>query len=252
MRKRWYILIGLVLLLPAALLPLREQIRENRHTRQVVSQLLGRMEEMEPEKRQLQQNLAKWYNRNLTAREQEPGFQEAYGSILDLGEGMMGVLRIPELDLALPITHGEGGAVGHDPNSAFPIGGRGNHTILYLREDRLRRLPEPGGPLRITVLGTEMVYRIESVQIMSADWPVERENTEEDLLTLVVDGRTGLSQTRILIRCVRSETSTLSSGKSGGTVLALGISAGLIPFLKRMGKLGKKYIHGAEEAGISG
>lgn len=58
-----------------------------------------------------------------------------YEKILNISQGIMGYLKIPKIHVSLPIYHGTrqevlGKGVGHLPESALPIGGRGNHTVL--------------------------------------------------------------------------------------------------------------------------
>lgn len=140
-------------------------------------------------------NLAKWYNHQMEQGNEE--LRGLYSRILDLGEGRMGILAVPELRLQLPISHGYGGKAGHDPNSPLPIGGRGNHTVLILTEAYDWKT---GQMVYIDILGQRLSYRVESVQVMPAGWNPERPGAGgEDMLTLVLDR----GNTRTMIRCVR-------------------------------------------------
>lgn len=59
-----------------------------------------------------------------------------YESLLNLrGDGMMGYISIPKIDVRLPIYHSTEEAVlqvgiGHFPSSSLPVGGESTHTVL--------------------------------------------------------------------------------------------------------------------------
>lgn len=120
----------------------------------------------------LQRKLARWYNVNLISDTPEEGFEQAYSGILWHEGGIMGYIEIPSLELILPILH-EGGSGGfiHDARSAFPIGGRGNHTVLTC--DALLALGE-GEEIRIWILGESRSYIVGQVG--------------DDSCTLICDG----------------------------------------------------------------
>lgn len=150
---------------------------------------------MEREKLEYQRNLAKWYNYNLKLGTE--GLERAYETILDFGQGRMAVLGVPEWELRMPIYHGGGGAVSHDPATPFPLGGREDHTVIMVSD----LLPwRPGLTLYIECLEQRLLYRVESIQVMGTGWSAERPTEGgQDLLTLVYDRE----NTRTLIRCVR-------------------------------------------------
>ncbi|PST48011.1 hypothetical protein COO72_09880 [Bifidobacterium callitrichos] len=97
------------------------------------------------------------------------------------GDGVMGVLAIPKIDLRLPIRHGVGDdalakGVGHMPDSALPIGGDGNHSVLaghrglpsaelFTRLDELAR----GDVFTVTVLGDIHAYRVTDIRVVAPD-----------------------------------------------------------------------------------
>ncbi len=61
---------------------------------------------------------------------------ERYESILNVnGSGMMGYIRIPAIEVELPIYHGTSETVlqtgvGHFEGTSFPVGGESTHTVL--------------------------------------------------------------------------------------------------------------------------
>lgn len=159
--------------------------------RWVAAELRAQMESMEEATIEKQLKIAKWYNWSLEQGNFVP--ERVYRSILDLGAGRMGLLQVPELGLSLPITHGTGGPAGHDPATALPTGGREEQTVLYIDKD----LPWREGMAVQTVLpGTGESWQVESIQVMSAGWPVDHP-AGSALLTLVHDQ----GSTRTIVRC---------------------------------------------------
>ena len=97
-----------------------------------------------------------------------------YEEVLNLdGDGVMGFIEIPKIDVSLPILHGtsedvlaEG--VGHIEQTALPVGGEGRHSVLtghrglpsaelFTRLDEL----EVGDEFYIHVLDDVMAYRVD-------------------------------------------------------------------------------------------
>ena len=66
----------------------------------------------------------------------KPITPESYREILDIvGNGMMGYISVPKLNVTIPIYHGTSEAVlqvgiGHLENSSFPVGGESTHACL--------------------------------------------------------------------------------------------------------------------------
>ena len=83
---------------------------------------------------------ARQYNRNLCSRSNSFLLSEEqkaeYESLLDIsGQGVMGYIEIPEIDVSLPIYHGTEDpvlqvAVGHLEWTSLPVGGESTHCVL--------------------------------------------------------------------------------------------------------------------------
>ena len=83
---------------------------------------------------------ARQYNRNLCSRSNSFLLSEEqkaeYESLLDIsGQGVMGYIEIPEIDVSLPIYHGTEDpvlqvAVGHLEWTSLPVGGESTHAVL--------------------------------------------------------------------------------------------------------------------------
>lgn len=111
----------------------------------------------------------------------QPGAKERaeYSAQLDItGTGMMGYIRIPKIDVSLPIYHTTDAdvlkeAVGHIPGSSLPVGGESCHTVLcghrdlataYLFHD-LDKL-EIGDTFTLTVLDETVTYEVDQVTVV--------------------------------------------------------------------------------------
>lgn len=168
-----------------------QQIRENR---ELIEQMEVQLAAMGEETLRKQRDLARWYNYNLALG--TPGLEAPYGNILNLGNGIMAALEVPEMNVRLPVFHGENAIAGHCPDSDLPIGSRESHTILSLKE----WYPwETGMTVYIDCLGRRTIYQVESVQVMHAGWSVEWPSQQERLT--ILSDRGGK---RTIIRCLRT------------------------------------------------
>ena len=139
---------------------------------------------------------------------------EPYASLLNLeGDGMMGSVEIPRIDVYLPIYHGttpqvleEG--VGHLQNTSLPVGGESTHAVLTghtgLAGKRLftdLSQLETGDVFYLHILGEVLAYQVEAIHI------VEPQQTEylvvqpgRDLVTLVTCYPYGINTHRLLVQ----------------------------------------------------
>ena len=152
---------------------------------------------------------AQRYNQEL----QEKGEAEGYEECLNLGNGMMGYIRIPKIDVELPIYHGVeedtlARGVGHLPGTGLPIGGVGNHAVLTghtgLPSARLftdlTELQE-GDLFYIHTLDQVLCYEVDQIKVVL---PTEEEElmprAGEDYCTLVTCTPYGINSHRLLVR----------------------------------------------------
>lgn len=156
MRKSVAYLLALIMLLPGCEEKSEKHIQTD-YT-ETISALLENWTEDSGEHRALQRELARWYNVNLYSETAEMNFQDAYDSILYYENGVMGYIELPSRGQCIPIFHGVGkGGFVHDPQSAFPIGGRGDHSVL--RMDGEVSLAEEERVI-LWVLGESMIYTV--------------------------------------------------------------------------------------------
>lgn len=180
----------------------------------------GKMTEEEIHK---QFALAEEYNHALTGGSLKDPFipgsgiilPENYTSILNINE-KMGYIEIPAIDVSLPIYHGSSEAVlqkgvGHMVNTAFPIGGEGNHTVLtghtelstaklFTDLDQLKI----GDPFYLTVLGKKLAYQVDRIIVVKPDETDElRSVAGKDYVTLVTCTPHFVNSHRLFVRGIR-------------------------------------------------
>ena len=142
-----------------------------------------------------------------------------YDTLLDPnGNGLMGSIEIPKLNLKLAIYHGLGtealeNGVGHVEGTSLPIGGEGTHAVLAGH----RGLPSArlftdldqmqiGDTFLIHVLDQTLAYKVDQIKTVL---PEETEDLAivpgEDHVTLITCTPYGVNTHRLLVRGVRTE-----------------------------------------------
>ena len=146
--------------------------------------------------------------------------QEIYKSLLDFGgNGIMGYIEIPMIDVMMPIYHGTKEsilqiAVGHLDWTSLPVGGAGSHCVvsghrglpsarLFTDLDKLK----VGDVFMLHVLNEILTYEIDQILI------VEPQDTDplliepgKDLCTMVTCTPYGINSHRMLVRGHRIES----------------------------------------------
>lgn len=201
-----------------------------------------------------------------------PSASEAeYLGCLNLnGDGVMGQIVIPSINVNLPISHGTEGSnmnsgVGHVTNTSLPVGGSSTHAVLAGHTglpsavifDKLDRL-QVGDYFIIQVLGEDHAYKVISTEVVLPDDTSSLGvQAGMDLVTLVTCTPYGINSHRLLVHAERCEVPQdwidrknngdtalpfpYESGSGSfppfviGAFIALGIllAAGLVRILKR-------------------
>lgn len=161
---------------------------------------------------------AQAYNRLLSAHGKleilSPEMMQQYLKLLNpMGDGMMGTLQIPSLDVALPIYHTVDDlvmqhAIGHMPETSLPIGGESTHAVLAghsgLANNRLLTdLPRMtlGQEVSVTVLGRTLKYQVDKIQTVLPDALDQLAMIPgEDYVTLLTCVPYGINSHRLLVR----------------------------------------------------
>lgn len=176
---------------------------------------------------QEEKDKAQIYNENLSGDPVHDPFvkgsgyalPENYKEVLNFsGDGVMGYIDIPEINVYLPIYHGTSDdvlekGVGHIQNTSLPIGGSSTHSVLtghtglpnaelFTRLDEL----EVGDIFYIHVLDEVLTYKIYETKVILPDKIDELQiNNGEDLITLVTCTPYGVNSHRLLVKARRTE-----------------------------------------------
>lgn len=153
----------------------------------------------------------------IAAASEEP--DEEYMACLNLtGDGMMGYVQIPKIDIKIPIYHTVSTevlekAAGHLEGSSLPIGGEDTHTVisahrglpsaaLFTDLDKLKE----GDHFLISTLDQILCYEVDQITVVE---PTETEALRvedgKDLATLLTCTPYGVNSHRLLVRGHRVE-----------------------------------------------
>lgn len=213
---RWLIHVGVMLLavaLVCALTLMGQLVRADREADREAAEDTRTVEEWSDTLRRRQWEKAVIWNRRLMLT----GSQAGYRDTLTAPGDVIGTLRIPELDLRLPVRHGTGDAtlsqgLGHMPSTALPVGGKGNRPVIVGHrglpgKTLFTRLPElhRGSMVYVTVLGRTLAYRVQwKREIRPGDVRAIRPEEGEDLLSLLTCTPYGVNTRRLLVTGVRA------------------------------------------------
>ena len=134
-----------------------------------------------------------------------------YMDILNIGNGIIGTIEIPAIDVNLPIYHGTNDDIlnigaGHVEDSSMPVGGTNTHTVitghsglpsnkLFTRLDEL----EKNDKFYIYVLDEVLAYEIDKIEVVlpeNANYQIE---DGKDLATLVTCTPYGINTHRLML-----------------------------------------------------
>lgn len=137
-----------------------------------------------------------------------------YEEVLNLnGDGVMGYIEIPEIDVYLPIYHGTSEealrkGAGHLDVTALPVGGEGNHSVisahrglpsaeLFTRLDEL----ENGDKFFLHVLDQTLAYEVDQIRvILPEELSLLEPEKGKDLVTLLTCTPYSVNTHRLLVR----------------------------------------------------
>lgn len=163
---------------------------------------------------------AQAYNESLYSVQLDPERAvDDYNSLLNLsGNGIMGYVEIPVIEVNLPIYHTvaesslQKGA-GHMPGTSLPIAGKSTHTVISAHSGMsgarmftdLDKLQE-GDLILLHVLGNTLAYAADTITVTDpADIEAIEIRQDEDLVTLVTCAPYGVNTHRLLVRGHRIE-----------------------------------------------
>lgn len=139
---------------------------------------------------------------------------ENYDSQLDIaGNGIMGYVEIPKIQVNLPIYHGTDAevldrGVGHLLGSSLPVGGENTHTILsghsgMASQKMFTDLEQlsPGDIFYLNVLNETLAYQVTEINtVLPYETDLLGIVPGEDLCTLVTCTPYGINTHRLLVR----------------------------------------------------
>ena len=142
---------------------------------------------------------------------------ENYDNQLDIaGNGIMGYVEIPKIQVNLPIYHGTDAevldrGVGHLLGSSLPVGGKNTHTILsghsgMASQKMFTDLEQlsPGDIFYLNVLNETLAYQVTEINtVLPYETDLLGIVPGEDLCTLVTCTPYGVNTHRLLVRGYR-------------------------------------------------
>lgn len=161
-------------------------------------------------------SLSEYPNNHILSEEQK-GYYEQLLNIS--GNGIMGYIEIPKINVSLPLYHGTSEAVlqiaiGHIDWTSLPVGGESSHCVvsghrglpsarLFTDLDQM----EVGDTFLIYVLDEVLTYEVDQIRIVEPQETDDLMIVEgEDLCTLVTCTPYGINSHRMLVRGHRTET----------------------------------------------
>ena len=146
-----------------------------------------------------------------------PGKKEVsayYESLLNVnGAGMMGYIRIPKIEVELPVYHGTSesvlqAGVGHFEGTSLPVGGESTHSVLtghrglpskllFTDMDKLKE----GDVFYIKILGETFAYEVDQIlTVLPEDTEALTIEAGKDYVTLVTCTPYAVNTHRLLVR----------------------------------------------------
>ena len=194
------------------------------HQSKAVASYVEQVSNMDDEKYQEIWSAAWEYNQSLIDRPNSfllsEEQRENYNALLDIGgNGIMGYIEIPKLDVVLPLYHGTDDAVlqvaiGHLEWTSLPVGGESSHCVvsghrglpsarLFTDLDKM----EVGDTFLLRILDEVLTYEVDQIRIVEPHVTEDLLIVEgEDLVTLVTCTPYGINTHRMLVRGHRIET----------------------------------------------
>lgn len=164
---------------------------------------------------------AEEYNHNLSKLVNDFTYSsdsviDGYDNILNFGDGLIGYIEIPKINVKLPIYHGDRDkvlekGVAHIPNTAFPIGGIGNHSVLSAHTgyptqvffDNLDDLVI-GDEIKVSVLDETLIYKVTAKNIVKPDnISLLSVDDRKDLISLITCYPYGINSHRLIVTAER-------------------------------------------------
>ena len=203
--------------------PLVSSVINNIDMRNAQGDYVEKAKSMEPAKIRKMFAEANAYNQSLISNMilTDPFDEEAYKKIGERytkvfnagSDGLMGYIKIPKINVNLPIYHGTSLEVlskgaGHLENTSLPVGGKGTHSVISAHSayptqtffDYLTEIKE-GDSFYIYVLDRVLKYEVDQIKVVL---PNDTSNLyiehDKDYMTLVTCTPYSINTHRLLVR----------------------------------------------------
>lgn len=213
-------LVGLSLLL----YPSVSDYYNSFHTTRAIAYYSEQVAQIDDDRYEELWEAARKYNDSLNEKEDRYDLSdedlEEYNSLLNItGDGIMGYIDIPKIDISTPIYHTTAepvlqAAIGHIEGTSLPTGGKGTHVALSGH----RGLPSArlftdldeivvGDEFILQILDETLTYEVDQILIVLPEEMDALEiDPEKDYCTLVTCTPYGINTHRLLVRGHRVET----------------------------------------------
>ena len=219
-------MLAFLLALLVTLYPLISTWYNDRHQAQIHVQYKEELNQKDDSEIRNARKLAEAYNKAIApgAQHTESFTQGAlqlaaqnYDQLLNLaGNGIMGYVQIPSINVDLPIYHGTEDAtleagIGHLLGSSLPVGGNSTHCVLTAHSGMASQklfsdLPQlaVGGVFYLEVLGEKLAYQVDQIKtVLPHDTSFLGITDGQDYCTLVTCTPFGINTHRLLVRGTR-------------------------------------------------
>ena len=219
-------MLAFLLALLVTLYPLISTWYNDRHQAQIHVQYKEELNQKDDSEIRNERKLAEAYNKAIA-----PGVQHTesftqgalqlaaqnYDQLLNLaGNGIMGYVQIPSINVDLPIYHGTEDAtleagIGHLLGSSLPVGGSSTHCVLTAHSGMASQklfsdLPQlaVGDVFYLEVLGEKLAYQVDQIKtVLPHDTSFLGIADGQDYCTLVTCTPFGINTHRLLVRGTR-------------------------------------------------
>lgn len=219
-------ILVLLLALGITLYPLISNWYNERHQSEIHTQYLEVIEQVDNTDLILAKRYADEYNAAIVPGTQlsDAFSQEAllwasedYDDLVNLGgDGIMGYVEIPLIQVNLPIYHGTDSdtldvGIGHLLGSSLPVGGESTHSVLTAHSGMANQKMfsdldklELGDVFYLKVLGETLAYQVDQINtVLPYDTTYLGITEGEDYCTLVTCTPFGVNTHRLLVRGIR-------------------------------------------------
>lgn len=220
-KKHWSgMMLVLVMIIGVCLLayPTVSDWYNSLHQSRAITNYMASVEQLDETDYEELWQAVRQYNQYLTEKEMPLIVEDEerlwYESLLDVaGNGIMGYISIPKINVELPIYHGTSDAVlqvavGHLEGSSLPAGGESTHTVLSghtglpkaVLFTNLTELKEDD-VFMMSVLNETLTYQIDQIKVVLPEETDDLKITpDQDYCTLITCTPYGVNSHRLLVR----------------------------------------------------